>query len=54
MEILVRASVVYWFLWLVVRGTGKRSLSQMSPLDILLVVGSVTSCNRASPRKTCR
>lgn len=38
MEILVRASVIYWFLWLVVRGTGKRSLSQMSPLDILLVV----------------
>lgn len=38
MEILVRASVIYWFLWLVVRGTGKRSLAQMSPLDILLVV----------------
>ncbi len=26
------------FLWLVVRGTGKRSLSQLPPLDILLVV----------------
>ncbi len=38
MEILVRATVVYWFLWLVVRGTGKRSLSELTPLDLLLVV----------------
>ncbi len=38
MEILLRATVVYWFLWLVVRGTGKRSLSELTPLDLLLVV----------------
>lgn len=38
MELLVRASVIYWFLWLVVRGTGKRSLSELSPLDLVLVV----------------
>jgi uncharacterized membrane protein YcaP (DUF421 family) len=30
--------VVFWFLWLVVRGTGKRSLSELTPLDLLLVV----------------
>jgi uncharacterized membrane protein YcaP (DUF421 family) len=38
MEIVLRASVVFWFLWLVVRGTGKRSLSELTPLDLLLVV----------------
>jgi uncharacterized membrane protein YcaP (DUF421 family) len=38
MEILLRATVVYWFLWLVVRGTGKRSLSELTPLDLLLIV----------------
>lgn len=38
MEIVLRATVVFWFLWLVVRGTGKRSLSELTPLDLLLVV----------------
>lgn len=38
MEIVVRATLVFWFLWLVVRGTGKRSLSELTPLDLLLVV----------------
>jgi uncharacterized membrane protein YcaP (DUF421 family) len=38
MEIVMRATVVFWFLWLVVRGTGKRSLSELTPLDLLLVV----------------
>jgi uncharacterized membrane protein YcaP (DUF421 family) len=38
MEIVLRATVVFWFLWLIVRGTGKRSLSELTPLDLLLVV----------------
>jgi len=38
MELVVRATVVYWFLWLVVRGTGKRSIAELTPLDLLLVV----------------
>jgi uncharacterized membrane protein YcaP (DUF421 family) len=38
MEIVLRATVVFWFLWLVVRGTGKRSLAELTPLDLLLVV----------------
>ncbi|MFZ0625487.1 MAG: YetF domain-containing protein [Acidimicrobiia bacterium] len=38
MELVIRATAVYWFLWLVVRGTGKRSLSELTPLDLLLVV----------------
>ena len=38
MELVVRATLVFWFLWLVVRGTGKRSLAELTPLDLLLVV----------------
>lgn len=38
MEILIRATVIYWFLWLVFRGTGKRSLAQLTALDLLIVV----------------
>lgn len=38
MELVIRATVVYWFLWLVVRGTGKRSLAELTPLDLLSIV----------------
>src|SRR5918996_2155281 len=38
MELVIRATVVFWFLWLVVRGTGKRSLAELTPLDLLLIV----------------
>ncbi len=38
MEVVLRATAVYWLLWLVVRGTGKRSLSEISPLQLILVV----------------
>jgi uncharacterized membrane protein YcaP (DUF421 family) len=37
-ELVIRATVIYWFLWLVVRGTGKRSLAEISPLDLLIIV----------------
>lgn len=38
MELVIRATVIYWFLWIVVRGTGKRSLSEMTPLDLVMIV----------------
>jgi len=38
MELVIRATVIYWFLWLVIRGTGKRSLSEISPLELLIIV----------------
>jgi uncharacterized membrane protein YcaP (DUF421 family) len=38
MELVLRATAVYWFLWLVTRGTGKRSLAELTPLDLLAVV----------------
>ena len=38
MELLIRATVIFWFLWLIVRGTGKRSLAELTPLDLILIV----------------
>lgn len=38
MELVIRATLIYWFLWLVVRGTGKRSLAELTPLDLILIV----------------
>ncbi len=38
MEIVLRATIIYWFLWLVVRGSGKRTLADLNPLDLLLIV----------------
>lgn len=38
MELIIRASVIFWFLWLVIRGTGKRSLAELTPLDLILIV----------------
>ena len=38
MEMIVRATVLYWFLFLVMRGSGKRTLAEFSPLDLLVVV----------------
>ena len=38
MEIILRASVLYAFLWLVARGTGKRELSEMTAFELILLV----------------
>jgi uncharacterized membrane protein YcaP (DUF421 family) len=37
-EILVRASLTFWFLWIVARGLGKRELAEMSPFELILLV----------------
>jgi uncharacterized membrane protein YcaP (DUF421 family) len=37
-ELVIRTTVVYWFLWLVLRGSGKRSLAQLTTLDLLVIV----------------
>jgi uncharacterized membrane protein YcaP (DUF421 family) len=37
-ELIIRATVLYWFLFLVMRGSGKRTLAEFSPLDLLVVV----------------
>lgn len=38
MELLVRTTVIYWFLFLVMRGSGKRSLAELTPLDVVILV----------------
>ena len=38
MEIVVRATIIFWFLWLVTRGLGKRELAEMSPFELILIV----------------
>ena len=38
MEIVVRATVIYFFLWLVTRGVGKRELAEMTAFELILLV----------------
>ena len=38
MELVLRATVVYFFLWLVTRGVGKRELSEMTAFELILLV----------------
>jgi uncharacterized membrane protein YcaP (DUF421 family) len=38
MEIVLRAAVVYIFVWLIVRGTGKRELAEMTAFELVLLV----------------
>lgn len=38
MEIVVRASVVFWFLFLITRGMRKRTLGDLSPFEMIFIV----------------
>lgn len=38
MEIIVRATALYFFLWLLTRGLGKRELAEMTAFELLLLV----------------
>lgn len=38
MEIILRATVIYFFLWAVARGVGKRELSEMTAFELILLV----------------
>lgn len=38
MEIIARATAVYFFIWLVTRGIGKRQLSELSAFQLILLV----------------
>lgn len=38
MEIVVRATVIFFFLWILTRGMGKRELSQLTAFELLLLV----------------
>jgi len=38
MEIIIRSTVIYLFLWAVARGVGKRELSEMTAFELILLV----------------
>src|SRR3954452_13694670 len=38
MELVIRATVIYFFLWAIARGTGKRELTQMTAFELILLV----------------
>jgi uncharacterized membrane protein YcaP (DUF421 family) len=38
MEIIVRATVIFFFLWSLTRGMGKRELSQLTAFELLVLV----------------
>jgi uncharacterized membrane protein YcaP (DUF421 family) len=38
MEIIVRATVIYFFLWFLTRSLGKRELAEMTAFELLLLV----------------
>jgi len=38
MELVIRATVIFFFLWLLTRGMGKRELSQLTAFELLLLV----------------
>jgi uncharacterized membrane protein YcaP (DUF421 family) len=38
MELVLRTTVIFFFLWLVARATGKRVLSELSAFELLLLV----------------
>jgi len=43
MEIVIRASVIFWVLWVLLRATGKRELAEMTPFEliVLMVIGDL-------------
>ena len=38
MEIIIRSTIIYIFLWAVARGVGKRELSEMTAFELILLV----------------
>ncbi len=38
MQIIVRAAVIYLFVWLIVRAIGKRELAEMTAFELVLLV----------------
>jgi uncharacterized membrane protein YcaP (DUF421 family) len=43
MEIIVRASVIFWILWFLLRVSGKRELAEITPFEliVLMVMGDL-------------
>jgi uncharacterized membrane protein YcaP (DUF421 family) len=42
MDIVIRAVVMFLFVWLVTRAVGRRELSTLEPFDLILLIVSAT------------
>src|SRR4051812_14278556 len=38
MDIVIRATVIFFVIWIVTRGTGKRELAELTPFELVLLV----------------
>lgn len=38
MEVVIRATVVFWLLWALLRAAGKRELAEMTPFELILLM----------------
>src|SRR3954453_5138145 len=38
MDLIIRASAVFFFIWLMMKGLGKRELAEMSPFELVVLV----------------
>lgn len=38
MELIVRATVIYWILWFLLRAAGKRELAEMTPFELIVLI----------------
>lgn len=38
MDIIVRATIMFWLLWIVLRASGKRELAEMTPFELILLM----------------
>lgn len=40
MDVVIRASVIFWLLWLLLRALGKRELAEMTPFELIVLMVS--------------
>lgn len=40
MDVVIRATVIFWVLWFLLRATGKRELAEMTPFELILLMVS--------------
>ena len=40
MDVVIRATVIFWLLWFLLRATGKRELSEMTPFELIVLMVS--------------
>lgn len=54
MEIIIRAAIVWLFVFVVIRALGRKELSQLSPFEFILLVVVGDLIQQASPNRSPR